>query len=182
MSTEAAILKGKGIVSNPAFFMIFILAACLFGAGVGTMVLSWLDFCGAAEECGAGFQPEQFQGIRFFAIILVVIIGVLFAVAWFTGLNENLFIGLIVAGGFLSGMLACGVLWHMWAIDAQGNFYEMDRVLTGVVLAAIIAALPPVVLVLEKYGILPLFMAIAAAGWGVMSVIVFVMVVFIGVE
>jgi hypothetical protein len=132
------------------------------------------------RRCGRGrpgFQPEQFQ-IRVVAIV-PSIIAALFATAG-SRLSENLHRP--DAGGFLSGVLACGVLWHMWAIDAQGNFYEMDRVLTGVVLAGIIAALPPVVLVLEKYGILPLFMAIAAAGWGVMSVIVFVMVVFIGVE
>src|SRR5436190_3211841 len=146
MSTEAAIQKGKGLVSNPAFFMIFTLCACLFGAGLFTMLLSWMDFCGAGEEgCGA-VQAGGFQGIRFFAIGLVTVIAILFGVAWFTGLKENLFIGLIVLMGFASGCLAVTVVFDMWALDHH-------EYVIGFTIAVLIAALPPTVLVLERFGI-----------------------------
>jgi hypothetical protein len=178
MSTEAAIQKGKGIVSNPAFFMIFALCAALIGAGIATVIFSWLDYCGAAEECPGGAQPGALQGIRFVAIILVVVIAALFATAWFTGMKENLFIGLICVLGLLSGILTIILVWYMWTIDPQGNFYDGMKPIYGIAIAVLFAALPPVVLTLERYGILPLFVAIFAGVFGVLSLVIFVMVVF----
>lgn len=175
MSTEAAIQKGKGLISNPAFFMIFALCAALLGAGFFTMLLSWLDYCGALEEGCGGVAAGGFQGIRFFAIGLVGVVAVLFAIAWFTGLKENLFIGLIVVMGFLSGCLADYLVFHVWVV-------EHDSIVLGMFLVVVFAVLPPTVLVLERFGILPLFVAFGAAIWGVISVIVFVYVVFIGTD
>src|SRR5690242_14222486 len=105
MSTEAAIQKGKGIVSNPAFLMIFTLCACVAGAGSFTALLSFFDFCITGDECG-GAQIGSFQAINFISIALLIVVAILFGVAWFTGLKENLFIGIIVLMGVLSGFLA----------------------------------------------------------------------------
>jgi hypothetical protein len=174
MSTEAAIQKGKGIVANPAFLMIFTLVACVLGAGSFTALLSFLDFCITHEECGST-QVGGFQAINFVAIILLIIIAILFGVAWFTGLKENLFIGLIVLMGIGSGFLADGIVVYMWGI-------EHDEWLIALVLAVVIGAIPPIVLILERYGILPLFVAFAAAVWGVLSIFIFVLAVIIGVE
>lgn len=174
MSTEAAIQKGKGIVSNPAFLMIFTLCACLLGAGLGTILLFSMDFCIPHEECGAT-QVGAFQGLRFVVPIILVIVAALFGVAWFTGMKENLFIGLIVLMGIASGFVSELTLLWLWG-------FAHEEWLIFFVLAVVIASLPPIVLILERYGILPLVVAFVAAVWGVLSIIIFVLAVIVGVE
>ncbi|MCZ7683517.1 MAG: hypothetical protein M5U28_33930 [Sandaracinaceae bacterium] len=66
MSSEAAIQRGRGLVSNPAFFMIFLIAAAMGIAGVMTIGISGV-----------------------WGWVLVAIEGVLFAVAALTGLGES---------------------------------------------------------------------------------------------
>ncbi len=164
MSTEAAILRGKGIVSNPAFFMIFTIAAVMGIAGMTTIGLSWLDYS----------DEGQFEGIRFAAIGLVAVVGALFAVAWFSGLGEKLFVGIIALGGLLGGLTSVTVVFILWG-PTHGEY------LWASLLALRLVTMPVAAIAGEK--VLPLFVAFIAGVWGVVSIIVLTMVLFhLGLE
>lgn len=91
MSSEAAIQRGRGLVSNPAFFMIFLIAAAMGIAGVMTIGISGV-----------------------WGWVLVAIEGVLFAVAALTGLGEKLFVGLIALFGLFGGAVSTYVVFYLW--------------------------------------------------------------------
>lgn len=168
MSTEATIQKGKGIVANPEFLLTFGLAIVLGFAGTLTIFVSWLDFGDNAA----------FEGVRLWAIGIVTVVAALFALAWFSGLGEKLFVVLVAFGGLVSGILSTIVLSYLWAMpEADGGH---GAPLYAALLALVIIAMPIATIAGEK--ILPLFVGFLAAVWGVLSVIVFVMVVFIGVD
>lgn len=168
MSTEATIQKGKGIVANPEFLLTFGLAILLGFAGTLTIFVSWLDFG----------TDGVFEGVWLWAIGIVTVVAALFAVAWFSGLGEKLFVALVALGGLLSGILSTIVLSYLWAVpEADGGH---GQPLYAALLALVIIAMPIATIAGEK--ILPLFVGFLAAVWGILSVIVFVMVVFIGVD
>ena len=163
MSSEAAIQKGKGLLSNPEFFLSFFLAAAMGIAGLLSV--------GVSGVWGWG---------------LIATSAILAAVAHFTGLGQRFFVILLSLFGFLAGALAVVVVTLLWAAPADG-WMIMGETLQGhgnVLMAAIFfvigIAVPPAVIYGER--ILPLFIAFIAGIWGIMSVIIFVMVVFIGVE
>lgn len=151
MSTEAAIQRGRGIISNPAFFMIFVIA--------GSMGIAGMLSVGVSGVWGWG---------------LTAITAVLFGVAWVSGLGERLFVGLLALAGLASGVLSTIVVFYLW-----GPVHE--QYLWASLLAFLMVALPPAAIAGER--ILPIFVAFVAGIWGLMSVIVFFMVVFqIGLE
>jgi hypothetical protein len=150
MSSEAAIQKGKGIVSNPEFFLAFFLAGAMGIAGMLSVGVS---------------------GVWGWSLIGVVV--VLAAVAHFSGLGQKFFVILLSLFGALAGLISTYVVFHLWA-------FEHEQMIWGALLALLLVALPIAAIAGEK--ILPLFVAFLAGVWGIMSVIVFVMVVFIGVE
>ncbi len=164
MSSEAAIQRGKGIVSNPAFFMIFFIAAAMGIAGMSTIVLSWLDYT----------EEGVFEGIRVGAIGLVASIAILFAVAWFSGLGEKLFVALIALGGLVGGLTSAAAVFYLWG-PLHGEYIWAS------LLALLLVAMPVAAIAGEK--VLPLFVAFIAGVWGVLSVIVLTMVVLnLGLE
>lgn len=120
MSSEAAILRGKGLVSNPAFFMIFAIAASMGVAGLVSVGVSGTWGWGLAGGTAA-----------------------LFGVAWVTGLGEKLFVVLLALVGFLSGLLSTYIVFHLW-----GPVH--DNYLVGSLLAVVIAALPIAAIAGEK--------------------------------
>lgn len=167
MSTEASILKGKGLVSNPEFFITFTLSILFGVVGSAVVFTSWLDY-----------GDEGFEGIRFWAIGLVTVLAALFAVAWFSGLGEKLFVIVVAAFGALGGVMSVITVSFLWAMpEADGGH---GQPIYAALLALVIIILPIASIAGER--ILPLFVGFVAAIWGVLSVIVFVMVVFIGVE
>lgn len=145
MSTEAAIQRGRGLIANPAFFMIFLIAGAMGIAGVLSI--------GVSGMWGWG---------------LAAVTAILFGVAWITGLGERLFVGLLALGGLASGVLSVLVVWHLWG-PTQGEH------VWAALIALILLALAPAAIAGER--ILPLFVAFVAGIWGIVSVIVFVMVV-----
>ena len=168
MSSEATIQRGRGVVANPEFFITFGLSIAFGIMGSFVVLLSWLDY----DETGT------FEGIRFGAIGLVAIVAVLFAVAWFSGLGEKLFVILVAGFGLLGGIASVITISYLWAMpEADGGHGEP---IYAALLALVTIALPIASIAGER--ILPLFVAFVAAIWGVLSVIVFVMVVFIGVD
>ena len=168
MSSEASIQKGKGIVANPEFFLTFGLSLGLLIAGSIVIVASFMG----TDEHGA------ISGVRPWAIGVVTVLALLFAIAWFSGLGEKLFVGLVAFAGVLAGILSVIVISYLWAMpEADGGH---GSPLYAALLALTIIALPIASIAGER--ILPLFVGFLAAVWGVLSVIVFVMVVFIGVE
>jgi len=168
MSSEAAIQKGKGIVSNPEFFITFTLSI-LFGiVGAGVLATSWLDYA----------ETGEFEGVRFWAIGLIALVGAVFAVAWFSGLGEKLFVLVVAAFGVITGIgsvITLSVLWGM--PEADGGHGEP---IYAALLALVIIILPIASIAGER--ILPLFVGFLSAIVGIFSVIIFVMVVFIGVD
>ena len=91
---------------------------------------------------------------------------------------------LILAGillallGLVAGAAAIFVVTYLWAIPAGDGGHGSP--LWAGVLALLMIALPIASIAGER--ILPIFVAFMAGVWGIVSVIVFVMVVFIGVE
>ncbi|HJL17617.1 MAG TPA: hypothetical protein RMH99_18280 [Sandaracinaceae bacterium LLY-WYZ-13_1] len=150
MSSEAAIRKGKGIVSNPEFFLAFFLAAAMGIAGVLSV--------GVSGVWGWG---------------LIAGVAVLAAIAHFTGLGQRFFVILLSLAGLVAGLVSAYVVFYLWA-------FEHEQALWGGLLALLLVVMPVAAIAGER--ILPLFVAFLAGVWGVMSVIVFVMAVFIGVE
>ncbi len=164
MSTEAAILKGRGLVANPAFFIIFTLCGGLGIAGFITLGMAWLDYN----------ESHVFEGIRFGAIALVVIIAGLFAAAKFSGLEERLFVILVALFGVLAGLTSLYVVFYLWG-PTHGDY------LWASLLALIIVTLAPAAIFGER--ILPLFVAFISGIAGIVSIIAFMMVVLgIGIE
>lgn len=164
MSTEAAILRGKGLISNPAFFLIFTVAAVMGIAGTSTVGLSWLDYS----------DEGMFEGIRFGAIGLVATIGILFAVAWFSGLGEKLFVGVVALAGLAGGLTSATVVFYLWG-PVHGEYIWAS------LLALLLVTMPVAAIAGEK--VLPLFVAFIAGVWGVISIIVLTMVLFqLGLE
>lgn len=146
MSSEAAIQRGKGLISNPAFFMIFTIAAAMGIAGMITI--------GISGPWGWG---------------LVGVEAVLFAVAALTGLGEKLFVLLIALAGLLGGAASTFVVFYLWG-PVHGQYLRAG------LLALLMVVLPVAAIAGER--VLPLFVAFLAGLWGVISIIVFVMVVF----
>lgn len=177
MSTEAAIQKGKGIVANPEFILSFGLAAFLGIAGTTSVIASWLDY----NEEGV------FEGIRLGSILLVIALAVLMGVAVAvrnTAIGgDGLFVGLVALFGLCAGIVAVLCLFLLWGSPSDNGWMGVEgfgNPLIGVLLAILLLVLAPAVIYGES--ILPIFVAFVAGVWGILSIIIFVMVVFIGVD
>lgn len=177
MSTEAAIQKGKGIVANPEFILSFGLAAILGIAGTTSIIASWLDY----NEEGV------FEGIRIGSILLVISIAVLMGAAVAvrnTAIGgEGLFVGLVALFGLCAGITAVLTLFLLWGSPAEHGWMGVegfDNPLIGILFAILLLILAPAVIYGES--ILPIFVGFIAGVWGILSIIIFVMVVFIGVD
>ncbi len=177
MSTEAAIKKGKGLVANPEFIISFGLSAIFAVVGCTAALASWLDY----TEEGA------FEGIRIWAIVIVVILGVLAGIATFLNRSghgeEALFTGLVAFMGIVAGFVAILTLFLLWGSPAESGWMGVEgfgKPLIGAMIALMLLVMAPAAIYGES--ILPIFIALIAGAWGTLSIIVFVMVVFIGVE
>jgi hypothetical protein len=170
MSTEAAILRGKGIISNPAFFMIFILSAAMGIGAVISLAASWLHY-----DIPSGATELQFLGVRLWAVGLIAVLAALFAVAYFSGLGEKLFVALIAFGGLVSGWIAGCVIVHVMGLATDATSMVLQLVY-GTVATVVLAVAPAAVIAGER--VLPVFVAFVAGIWGIISVIVLVMVIF----
>lgn len=177
MSTEAAIQKGKGIVANPEFILSFGLSAFLGIAGVTSIIASWLDYN----------EEGTFEGIRIGAVVMVILLGVLVGVAVAvrnTSVGaEGMFVGLVALFGLCAGITAVLVLFLLWGSPAHEGWMGVegfDKPLIGALIAVLLMVLAPAAIYGES--ILPIFVAFVAGVWGIMSVIIFVMVVFVGVD
>lgn len=104
---------------------------------------------------------------------LAAIVGALAAIAHFTGLGQRFFVILLSLAGIAAGMTSASVVFYLWGV-------EQEQVIWGALLALLMVALPVAAIAGER--ILPLFVAFLAGVWGILSIIVFVMVVFIGVD
>jgi hypothetical protein len=155
MTSEAAILKGKGIVSNPEFILTFFLAASMGIAAMGTIGISGM-----------------------WGWILVGITALLAAISVFTGMGQKFFVILLALTSFLVGLGVIAILSYLWAIPAGDGGHGQP--LWAGLLALLMIALPVATIYGER--ILPLFVGFIAGVWGILSVIIFVMVVFIGVD
>ncbi|MGE0790266.1 MAG: hypothetical protein AB7S26_31615 [Sandaracinaceae bacterium] len=165
MSSEAAIQKGKGIVANPEFVLTFFLAAALGIAGAMSILASWMT---------TDAETHAWSGLP--GVVIIAVLGVLMVAARFLG--ERLFVGLIALMGLLAGIGAVMVVGYLWA-SPTGDGGHANPLVAGLI-ALLMLGLPPATIFGER--VLPLFVAFLAGVWGVMSVIVFVMVVFIGIE
>lgn len=104
---------------------------------------------------------------------LTAITAVLFGLAWVTGLGERLFVG------FLSVVAAVSWLAVTWV--AFGALAAQGQMIWGVVLVVFNIVGPPAVIMGEK--VLPLLVALVGGLFGILSIIVFVMVMAgIGLE
>ncbi len=165
MSTEAAIQRGKGIVANPEFILTFFLAAVLGIAGAMTIMASWMT---------SDAETHEWTGLT--GVVLIGFLALLMVAAKFLG--ERLFVGLIALMGLLAGIASILMVGYLWAAPT-GDGGHGNPLVAGLI-ALLILGLPPATIFGER--VLPLFVAFLAGVWGVMSVIVFVMVVFIGIE
>lgn len=93
MSSEAAIQRGRGLISNPAFFMIFAIAAAMGIVGMMTIGISGL-----------------------WGWVLAAVAGALFAVAAVTGLGEKLFVAIIALFGAVGGAVTAYVVFYLWGV------------------------------------------------------------------
>lgn len=155
MTSEAAIQKGKGIVANPEFILTFFLAGSMGIAAVGTIGISGIWGWG-----------------------LIGVTAALAAISVFTGMGQKFFVILLALVSFLIGVGVIWVLGYLWAIPAGDGGHGQP--LWAGVLALLMIALPVATIYGER--ILPLFVGFIAGVWGILSVIIFVMVVFIGVD
>jgi hypothetical protein len=175
MSTEDAIQRGKGIISNPEFFMVFTLTALLGIGGLLTMLSASID-----TETVRG--QTAIVGPNIYAIAVIALVGILFAIAKFSGLGERFFVGLVALGGLFGGGLAITVVFWMIAIFPASLEYPSAIKWTIASIFAVGALVMPVAVIAGEK-VLPLFIALVAGVWGVVSIIVFAMVVFqIGVD
>lgn len=148
MSSEAAILRGKGVISNPAFFMIIFLAGSMGLAGLLTIGVSgWIGWTLAAGT---------------FALL-----GAGAAVAKFFGDMERLFIGLLAFIAALAWIGSTIVVFDLW----WGH--EMYVWAVGLIVFNIV--LPVAAIMGER--VLPLLIAFLAGAFGILSIVVFFMVV-----
>lgn len=177
MSSEAAIQKGKGLVANPEFILAFGLSAFLGVAGATSIFASWLNF--DAEGV--------FQGVRIWAVVTIAVLAVLMGIAGFlvrAGHGaEALFVGLVAVIGFASGITSVITLFLLWMAPSDGTLLGVEGFgmpLIGGLIAMLLLILAPAVIYGER--ILPIFVAFIAGVWGILSVIVFVMVVFVGID
>jgi len=177
MTSEAAIKKGKGLVANPEFILAFCLAAFLGVAGATTIIASWMDF----NEEGV------FEGMRIWAVLMIVILAVLMGIAAFlvrAGHGaEALFVGLVAVMGLLAGLTSVATLFLLWMAPSDGSLMGVEGFgmpLVGTLIAVLLLVLAPAAIYGER--ILPIFVGFIAGVWGILSIIVFVMVVFIGVD
>ncbi|MCB9595928.1 MAG: hypothetical protein H6719_24625 [Sandaracinaceae bacterium] len=177
MSTEAAIQKGKGIVANPEFILTFGLSAFLGIGGVTSLICSWLDY---SEE-------GVFEGINVLAVVLVVVLaglmGAAVAVRNTSIGGEGLFVGLVALFGLCAGITAVLVLFLLWGSPSDAGWLGVEgfnKPLIGALIGVLLLILAPATIYGES--ILPIFIALIAGAAGVLSVITFVMVVFIGVD
>jgi hypothetical protein len=146
MSTEAAIERGRGIVANPAFFLIFFISASMGIAGLGSI--------GISGVWGWG---------------LAALTAITFGIAWVTGLGEKLFVAMIALLGLVSGLVTAYVVFYLWGVVHHSYLW-------GSVLALTMVVMPVAVVMGER--VLPLIVGFMAGIWGVVSLIVFSMVVF----
>ncbi|MBX3271292.1 MAG: hypothetical protein KF729_13585 [Sandaracinaceae bacterium] len=177
MSTEAAIQKGKGIVANPEFILTFGLTAFLGIGGATSVFASWLDYD----------DEFRFEGIRVVAVAVIVALAVLMGIAVAvrnTAIGgDGLFVGLVAVAGVVAGFIAILTLFLLWGSPPQNGWMDVagfDKPLIAALIAVLLMVLAPAVIYGES--ILPIFVAFLAGVWGILSVIIFVMVVFIGVE
>ena len=165
MSTEASIKRGEGIVANPEFVMMFFLAAALGVATAMTIVASFMT---------ENVDTHEWTGLT--GVIVVSILTAVMVAAKFLG--ERLFVGLLALTGLVAGIVSVIVVGYLWGAPT-GDGGHGNPLVAGLI-ALLILGLPPATIFGER--VLPLFVAFLAGIWGIMSVIVFVMVVFIGVE
>lgn len=165
MSTEASIQRGKGIVANPEFILAFFLAASLGIAGTITVIASFMT---------QDLETHEWTGLT--GVVIVVVLTALAVATRFLG--ERLLVGIIALAGLLAGIAAILIVGYLWAAPT-GDGGHGSPLVAGLI-GLLILGLPPAVIFGER--VLPLFVAFLAGIWGIMSVIVFVMVVFIGVE
>lgn len=165
MSNEAAIQKGKGIVANPEFILTFFLSAALAVGGLMSIAASWMT---------TDTETHEWTGLT--GIVLMAVLAGLMVAAKFLG--ERLFVGIIALMGLLAGIAAVLVVAYLWATPT-GDGGHANPLVAGLI-SLLLLGLPPATIFGER--VLPLFVAFLAGVWGVMSVIVFVMVVFIGVD
>lgn len=165
MSTEASIQRGKGIVANPEFILAFFLAAALGIAGTITIIASFMTS-----------NPETHEWTGLTGVVIVAVLTGLMAAAKFVG--ERLFVWIVALMGILSGIASILIIGYLWAAPT-GDGGHGNPLVAGLI-GLLILGLPPATIFGER--VLPLFVAFLAGIWGIMSVIVFVMVVFIGVE
>lgn len=177
MSSEAAIRKGKGIVANPEFVLAFGLCAFLGVSAVVSIYASWFHY----NEEGV------FQGIRIWAIVIILVLTVLMVIAGFlirAGHGaEALFIGIVAIMGLLAGFVTIATIFLLWMAPADGSTMGVEGFgmpIVGVFISVLMVILAPAVIYGER--ILPIFVAFIAGVWGILSIIVFAMVVFIGVD
>jgi len=177
MTTEADIQKGKGLLANPEFILTFGLSAFLAIAGTVSIIASWLN----TSEEGA------IDGIRIGAVVTIVVLGALLAGAAVLERMghgaEALLMGLVMAIGVAAGIVAVLTLFMLWGSPPDNGWMGVegfDKPLIAALIAVLMIVLAPAVIYGES--ILPIFVAFVAGVWGILSVIVFVMVVFIGVE
>ena len=177
MSTEAAIQKGKGIVANPEFILTFGLTAFLGIGGGGRGFSSWVRYHEEGRFGGSPFVPG---GVL---VALAVLMGIAVAVRNTAIGGDGLFVGLVAVAGIVAGFIAILTLFLLWGSPAQNGWMDVagfDKPLIAALIAVLLMVLAPAVIYGES--ILPIFVAFLAGIWGILSVIIFVMVVFIGVE
>ena len=176
-ATEASIRKGKGIVANPEFIISFGLSAIFAVVGATTILASWLDYA-EANEVG----QHAFEGVRLWAVGLMVGLGVLAGAA--IALErmghgaEALLTGLVAFLGLLAGIAAVLTLFLLWGSPAEAGWmgvHGFDNPLVGAAIALFLIIMAPAAIYGES--ILPIFIAFIAGVWGILSIIVFVMVI-----
>lgn len=172
MSTEAAIQKGKGIVANPEFILAFGLCVFLGISGAVCIIASWFHYD----------QEGVFQGIRIWAIIMIMVLTLMMVIAGFlirAGHGaEALFIGIVAIGGLFAGFVTIGTIFLLWMAPADGSTMGVEGFgmpVVGAVISVFMVILAPAVIYGER--ILPIFVAFIGGLWGILSIIVFVMVV-----
>lgn len=144
MSSEAAIRRGNGVISNPAFFLIFFVAGSMGLAGLMTIGVSGM-----------------------WGYVLTGVTVALFGLAWVTGLGERLFVGILALVSLAAWVAVTVLVCMLW--------WSHGEILWAVGLGLFSVAAPIAAIAGEK--VLPLLIAFVAGVFGVLSIIVFVMVV-----
>jgi hypothetical protein len=144
-----------------------------------TFIAAWMNYD----------DEMHFEGVRWWAIGLVVSIAAVAGIAKITGLGQKLFVLMMSTAALLSGLTSLIVVFLLWMAPEDGmamadiplSMEEVtleghDSIALALLMAVIILGLAPAVIFGER--ILPLFVALVAGAWGILSVIVFVMAIF----